>query len=134
MKNNLWYGLDIWAHTQMLATGWWTLPKLFPYRGRNPDIGLSRCLIVSVSRPTRELAENLRSWSIFFCNLHYEVSAFSVTFCLYINYVTRISWFFYPSPSLSQVVTFLRPTHLVWRHIFCNFTTRNYFKIIFIFI
>ena len=29
-------------------------------------------------------------------------------------------------PPLSQVVTFLRPLHLVWRHIFCNFTPRNY--------
>ena len=35
-----------------------------------------------------------------------------------INYVTRISWFFTPPPSLSQVVTFLRPPYLVWRHIF----------------
>ena len=26
-----------------------------------------------------------------------------------VNYVTRISWFFTPTPSLSQVVTFLRP-------------------------
>ena len=41
-----------------------------------------------------------------------------------INYVTWISWFFYPS----QVVTFLRtPTpYLVWCHIFFNFTPRNY--------
>jgi hypothetical protein len=31
-----------------------------------------------------------------------------------------------PLPPLSQVVTFLRPTHLVWCHLFCNFTPRNY--------
>ena len=38
-----------------------------------------------------------------------------------INYVPRISWLFTPPPSLSQVVTFLRPpSYQVWRHIFCN--------------
>ena len=33
---------------------------------------------------------------------------------------------FLPLPLLSQVVTFLRPPHLVQRHIFCNFTPTNY--------
>ena len=43
-----------------------------------------------------------------------------------INYVTRISWFFYPSPVLVTDDRIPETPLLVWRHIFWNFTPRNY--------